>query len=164
MRPLAAKIDQALVGVHTQQEHQTTEDDQGNAGLVNASAVPENKYRKAKAHKVKLGSPIQLKDILALKDEADRSQGYWESVWDTEISDPQPDEIYFRDCKVPPEEDSTFLFEEKEPEDGYSWVKHVVGYLQSNTFIHNVMYFNQARQTFQNTKSCLVKELLYVYH
>jgi hypothetical protein len=90
-----------------------------------ATAGQAKEYRKAiPGHKVKLYSPIQMKDILSLKASGDRIDK-WESVLDTQISDPQPNEVYFRDFRHPPgpTRKSPFDLLNKESKDGYKWMR-----------------------------------------
>ena len=157
----AAEIDQPSVAHQTWHEPQTTQDDLCNAGLVTASAVPANKFRRANGHKVKLDWRIQLKDILALKEEADRIQDCWESVFYTEIFNPLPDEVYFRDYKVLREEETTFHFEEKEAKDGYSWIKQTFGFLINKWFIYKVIYVNQ--DSLNNTLNLAWSKTIYIF-
>ena len=50
--------------------------------FVTASALPASKYMRARCENVALDDPFQLGPILALKEEADKTEK-WESVFDT---------------------------------------------------------------------------------
>ena len=107
-----------------------------------ATAGQAKEYRKAiPGHKVKLYSPIRAKDILALKALGDRMDK-WESVYDTQISNPQPNEVYFREFKCPAGEDAPFHLEDKEAKDGYTW-RRLAGGLTKDWSMFNILFVNE---------------------
>ena len=129
-----------------------TDDDLGDDTRATASGALPHNFRRAKpGYTVKKDIPMQLTNILALKQLGDRTNDQWEtekrgsfyeSVCETLITDPQPNEVYYRDFKVPPGTKMPFALEEKEANDGYSWKRKSSGLLPDQWSIYKVTFVN----------------------
>ena len=73
---------------------------------------------------------------------ADSGQYQWESIFETQISDPQPNDVYFVDYRWPPGETTVVNVEEKASKDGYAWRKDTGKLFTDDRFIQKARFVN----------------------
>ena len=133
-----------LFPVTTQQSvvDQTESATQHNRGNVDLVTLPASTYRSAIRHPMTLDYPFKLSDINSLKRMADSGQYQWESIFETQISDPQPNDVYFVDYRWPPGETTVVNVEEKASKDGYAWRKDTGKLFTDDRFIQKARFVN----------------------
>ena len=133
-----------LFPVTTQQSvvDQTESATQHNRGNVDLVTLPASTYRSAIRHPMTLDYPLKLSDINSLKRMADSGQYQWESIFETQISDPQPNDVYFVDYRWPPGETTVVNVEEKASKDGYAWRKDTGKFFTDDRFILKACFVN----------------------
>ena len=133
-----------LFPVTTQQSvvDQTESATQHNRGNVDLVTLPASTYRSAIRHPMTLDYPFKLSDINSLKRMADSGQYQWESIFETQISDPQPNDVYFVDYRWPPGETTVVNVEEKASKDGYAWRKDTGKFFTDDRFILKACFVN----------------------
>ena len=133
-----------LFQVTTQQSvvDQTESATQHNRGNVDLVTLPASTYRSAIRHPMTLDYPFKLSDINSLKRMADSGQYQWESIFETQISDPQPNDVYFVDYRWPPGETTVVNVEEKASKDGYAWRKDTGKFFTDDRFILKACFVN----------------------
>ena len=133
-----------LFQVTTQQSvvDQTESATQHNRGNVDLVTLPASTYRSAIRHPMTLDYPLKLSDINSLKRMADSGQYQWESIFETQISDPQPNDVYFVDYRWPPGETTVVNVEEKASKDGYAWRKDTGKFFTDDRFILKACFVN----------------------
>ena len=109
--------------------------------FVTASALPASKYRRARCENVALDDPFQLGPILALKEEADKTEK-WESVFDTQIYNPQPNDVYYRQYKTRPGPTPPFKLALKESRDGYTWERFGSEFFTEDWSVLYMLFYN----------------------
>ena len=147
--------------------------DEENAPADTASDTEEQNYDQAHSNYT-LEKAIRrtLQNILAIKAHGDDCHAKWEaetrgpfyeSVVTTSITYPQPNQVYFRDLKIPEGVKKPFWnFEEKEAKDGYTWRRRDANFMGEQwANIFQVTYINYDTQ--RNQFNPEWKKYMYIF-